>query len=238
MSRIVEIWKNIIYNNIDTGYLISDGGRVKNNKTGRILKPSIDGSGYQQVNLHFNGMNKQFKVHILVAQAFIPNPENKPTVNHKLTGMENKKNNDVDNLEWATHSEQIKHAYDNGAHTRECPTRKVTDEQVKDIVRYIYKGKTNKEISKLVNIPHYTVSAIRRNKTNLYQFDKVINLQKTYSNKIIHSICKLMAKGYRNIDIYNEVIEKYNIDMSLIEHLRAGDIHKDILKQYNLYYKD
>ena len=70
-------------------------GRVKN-KHGRILKPEIR-RGYYSVDLMKNGKRYKFRVHRLVAEAFIPNPDNLPQVNHK---DEDKVNNEASNLEW------------------------------------------------------------------------------------------------------------------------------------------
>lgn len=91
-----EIWKKV---SIDERYSISNYGRVRNDKTGYILKTSDDGKGYRRISLYKNGKNKQTFVHRLVAQAFIPNPDNLPFINHK---DENPANNFVDNLEWCT----------------------------------------------------------------------------------------------------------------------------------------
>lgn len=89
---------------------IRKNGRIDNRK-GKILKPGIDKYGYEKVILT-NGrkIRKTYTVHRLVALAFIPNPDNKPTVNH-IDG--NKRNNNVDNLEWATWKEQKIHAWKN-----------------------------------------------------------------------------------------------------------------------------
>ena len=80
-------------------YEVSDQGRVRSMKFGkeRILKPGKIQNGYLKVNLWKNGEMKQCKVHRLVAQTFIPNPQNLTEVNHK---DENKTNNSVQNLEW------------------------------------------------------------------------------------------------------------------------------------------
>lgn len=67
--------------------------------------------GYSVVNLAKEGKTKQHRVHILVAEAFIPNPKNKPTVNHKFG---EKSNNHADFLEWATNQEQMEHASEHG----------------------------------------------------------------------------------------------------------------------------
>lgn len=94
-------------------YSVSSEGRVKNNQTNRVLKPTVDYSkGYSVVNLYDSNSRPSTKgVHTLVAKAFIPNPENKRLVNHKDT---NKTNNVVSNLEWATDSENMKHAFQHG----------------------------------------------------------------------------------------------------------------------------
>jgi len=92
-------------------YSVSNYGRIRNDKTGRILKPRKDLCGYLYVGLYKNGVRKMLKVHRLVANAFIPNPENKRTVNH-IDG--NKINNFVENLEWCTHKENTHHAMDTG----------------------------------------------------------------------------------------------------------------------------
>jgi hypothetical protein len=83
-------------------YSISNFGNVKNNKTGKIIKPQLDDKGYYKVGLHKNGGRKKFKVHRLVGIAFIPNPKNKPQIDH----IDNiKTNNNVNNLRWCTNSE-------------------------------------------------------------------------------------------------------------------------------------
>lgn len=101
-----EIWKLVAdYPN----YSVSNYGRVRNNKTGYILKPLEVGFGYVVVELCNKNGPKSKKIHRLVAEAFLPNPDKKPQVNH-IDG--NKKNNRLDNLEWVTASENMKHSYD------------------------------------------------------------------------------------------------------------------------------
>lgn len=90
-------------------YQVSSLGRVKSNK--RIKSLRTDKRGYLTVWLCKDSVQKNYKAHRLVALAFIPNPENKKTVNH-IDG--DKQNNCVENLEWATHSENIIHANKTG----------------------------------------------------------------------------------------------------------------------------
>ena len=89
-------------------YLITSQGRVLSLKYGKMreLKPRIDRDGYLDVLLYKNGKQYRISIHRLVAQAFIPKPENKSEVNHI---DEDKTNNHVSNLEWMTHKENINH---------------------------------------------------------------------------------------------------------------------------------
>lgn len=94
-------WKKIDRNN---NYSISRNGVVKNDNTNTIKKSHINKkSGYKIVDLWENNKAEKVPIHRLVAEAFIPNPENKPTVDH-IDG--NRLNNDIKNLRWATYSEQ------------------------------------------------------------------------------------------------------------------------------------
>lgn len=101
-------WKKI--NNYEN-YSVSNMGRVRNDRTRRVLKPGRDRHDYFFVGLHQDGTQKNFLVHRLVAVAFISNPLNLPDVNHKDL---NKVNNKVNNLEWCTHLENMQHARRNG----------------------------------------------------------------------------------------------------------------------------
>lgn len=126
-----EIWKPI--KGYETLYEVSNCGRVKRlNYTAfcnggnqyskfsckKKLKEKFlcfgdNGHGYQFIILYKNKISKNFYVHRLVAEAFIPNPNNLPEVNHKDG---NKQNNCVSNLEWCTNGENQKHAYKTGLH--------------------------------------------------------------------------------------------------------------------------
>lgn len=103
---IMETWKDIP--NFDGRYQINTKGDIRHkDRPNTYLKPAKDTKGYLRVALWNNHKNNTCKVHRLVALTFIPNPLNKPQVNHKNAI---KNDNRVENLEWVDNSENQKHA--------------------------------------------------------------------------------------------------------------------------------
>ena len=116
-----EIWKPV--KNYEGLYEVSNNGKVKalykrvdgikchREWKEHLLRLGVDPNGYYRCALSHNNQSSTKKVHRLVAEAFIPNPNNYPCVNH-IDG--NKQNNNVSNLEWCTHLQNMKHATENG----------------------------------------------------------------------------------------------------------------------------
>jgi hypothetical protein len=148
----METWKEI--EGFKGNYLVSDLGRVKSSyaiivrkdgtnhtRVSKILKPGIDNKGYSRVAMMHEGRLITKKVHRLVAAAFVPNPERKPQVNH-LSGV--KTDNRIENLEWVTNDENIKHAIDNGI----IKMSYSADERRRSVNKVIKRGSLN-GVSKL-----------------------------------------------------------------------------------------
>lgn len=140
------IWKDI--KGYEGRYMVSNHGEILSTKfngkgKSRILKQNDKGRGYLSVSLYKDKKVKPRTVHRIVAETFIPNPNNLPQINH-IDG--NKKNNNINNLEWCTAKENVQHAWKNGL-------VKMTEERRKRSIKHLEKYK---KISS-VEINQYTL---------------------------------------------------------------------------------
>lgn len=155
----------------DGKYLISDEGVVyttsRQGSAGGKLKLHLNNNGYLRADLRNGEEHKSKLVHRLVAQAFIPNPENKKCVNHKDG---NKRNNCVNNLEWVTHSENMKHAIKTnlchvpGLSGEQHPNRKLTRDQIEEIKTLFADGIVRSTIAKRYGVSKEQIYNITNNK--------------------------------------------------------------------------
>lgn len=139
-------------------YIITKEGQIINKHNNKIIKPQKNGKGYLRVSI---GKKLMF-VHRLVAQKYIPNPENKLQVNHKDG---NKLNNCVDNLEWVTNNENRNHAIKNGLHFcgEKCTCAKLTNEDVMFIRNNNSYNIT--QLSKMFNVARSTIRNVKTGKS-------------------------------------------------------------------------
>ena len=156
-----EVWKPIIGHE---NYEISNKGRVRSIHNGkkRIMKIQNHSHGYNVINLYEHELSRQFSryIHRLVGQAFIPNPLNKPQINHKDG---NKKNNNVSNLEWMTAKENCAHSSKNNLLPKgqNHYYSKLSNKDVKEIKKLIKKGVMGKDIAKKYNVSRSLISKIK-----------------------------------------------------------------------------
>ncbi|MBR0061802.1 MAG: HNH endonuclease [Selenomonadaceae bacterium] len=157
-----EQWKPVVG---FEGYQISNFGRVKSFKKGKtnILKPALNGK-YLSVSLSIGGEQKWQRIHLLVARAFIPNPLNKPEVNHD-DGR--KFNCHVSNLFWATQSENQRHAVKNGLAKSGIDRSQAKIKSESDII-YIRENTdklTQEQLAEKFGVKQNVISLIQQGKT-------------------------------------------------------------------------
>lgn len=169
-----EIWKDVVGH--EGFYQVSNLGQVKslprtvNNKfySGKVLSTkNSNPKQYEKTSLHDSGASRYYKVHQLVARAFIPNPDNKREVNH-IDG--NKHNNKVDNLEWVTSKENKEHNHKLGI-TRIGERHQnsiLNEDTVKQIKLMLKDGISQTVIARHFNLKTYMVNNIKRENTWKY----------------------------------------------------------------------
>ena len=157
-----ETFKSVV--GFEELFAISNYGNLWSKRSAKLLKQYIHKNGYYVCSTKIggrSGTDKCFKIHRLVAQAFIENPENKPTVNH-IDG--DKLNNSVENLEWSTHSEQMEHAFGTGLikcrKGENNPTSKITNAEAWAILEM--QKVTGLGASRLGKLLGYSTSTIGR----------------------------------------------------------------------------
>jgi hypothetical protein len=225
-------WAPIYINGEDTGYQVSN--------TGTILKPNNTiyyGYGYDRlkkyidVSLSYNGKILHSMMHRLVAEAFIPNPENKPEVNH-ING--NKHLNWYRNLEWNTRQENATHAKETGLMPfgEKVKTSKYKESDAHAVCKLAEAGKGADVIAKELNISKaFVIGIMFRNEWSHISKNYNMPKHKSFSDEeTIHKICKLLSEGKGPSDISNEL----NINRSLAETVRQGKAWRQISNQYNI----
>ena len=153
-----------------TGYAISKLGRVFSMRHSRTksynwieLKQRLDTKGYPTLGVFTNGKRKYYRIHTFIATAWIDNPEFKKYVNH-INGI--KTDNRVENLEWCTPSENIKHSYDRLGHTRlrgeKSPKSKLTNEKVIEIKSLLTQSVPFRKIAEIYGVHHSIIDGIHK----------------------------------------------------------------------------
>lgn len=155
-----EIFKPL--DNIDSKYYITSLGRVFSSHNKIFLKQRIHWKGYLYISLGTRKNRKSYRVHRLVAEYFLQNPENKPQVNHINS---NKSDNRVENLEWSTAKENMQHSYKNNRNKIEGEGHHLAKLKEDDVI-FIRKSNLKKSVlAKMFNITRSTLGSVVNGKT-------------------------------------------------------------------------
>lgn len=215
-----------------TGYKINENGEVfsyKGKKTrGHKMATVITNCGYVHVSLVYTkGKSKPFLMHRLVAQTFIPNPENKPQINH-IDG--NKENNHITNLEWCTSSENRQHAIQTGLHKavqgEDQWMAKLSNQDAIDAINMLLNGATNDDVASKFNLHARYVSLVRHKKRWAHLWESHFSgMTAQTSNKFVgkfaHIAEAIVHTAYTDTFRSNaDIGAEFGCDASMICHIR------------------
>lgn len=254
-----ERFKHIMYEGHETKFYITDMGHVYDECINEIPL-RYDSRGYVYVTLYqkfLDGLilNQRIHVHRLVAEAFIPNPYNLPTVNHLHVETDENGNSYAvkdDNryfmLEWSSYSENNQHAVDTGLRVPlRCEKHQnatLTNKQVIKVCERLQDGQTYEKIITdlhLENIPNIKRKLIMIKTGNAwkeiadnYTFSKIKRRESKYTEQDIHSICKLLESGRRD---YGNMLDELGLEnnrnaRSLLSQIKNRRKYTVISKNY------
>jgi AraC-like DNA-binding protein len=187
-------------------YAINKNGEVYSYFLNRLMKLKTSKTGYLVVHLRKQEEEKHPSVHRLVAEHFIDNPDNKPTVNH-IDG--NKKNNGVENLGWSTHKEQSKHALDQGLIIPRGNHIYSPEFKIKVKSYFLENNCSVTELARIFNISE-------RSAKRFTEFEGVKGLKLT--NEDVGNIIKLREQN----KTLKEIAEIFNCGISQVHRITKG----------------
>lgn len=204
--------KQLISDGTNYHYITKNGEVLSNYKNKwKQLKTGWSKDGYECIKLN----KKDYKIHRLVALAFIPNPNNLPQVNH-IDG--NKSNNCVENLEWCNNSYNQQHAWNTGLQQKRHPTNCKLSQKEADNVRLQYSiGMSTNELARIYNVSKTTIKDIINGK--YYNLNK--DIQKISRTKTARKLTFEEAEEIRYLykrykPSYNELAKCYEVNHKTI----------------------
>lgn len=213
-------------------YYVDADGNVYGPRKNK-LKLQKTSKGYLTVKVSVNRKITRKPAHRLVAMTFIPNPEDKPMVNH-ING--DKGDNRVVNLEWVTAKENSQHAKNVlGQGFGETHSQAVlTEEIVREICERLQDRQRNKDIAEALGVPRYTVKSIRIGASWRHiseEYEICNSRQKNVSDATVRWVCKCLQEGMST----KEILEKSRstpMSKSLIYKIKSGRVRKHITEQF------
>lgn len=217
---------------------VDEDGNTFSTRTGKPYKGCYDKDGYVRVSTRHLGKSVKCSVHRAVALAYLPNPENKPTVNHK-NGI--KDDNRLCNLEWATLSEQQLHAYQTGLKPNKvkgedshfCEYGEVI---AKEVCYLIQEGYRNKDILKLYPDMDVKLPSDIRNGRSWKHISCDYDLSKQRVNRMsmetIRWVCSKLEEGLHPTKI-KKLSNNPNLSVNTIRNIKDKVYYTNISKDYN-----
>ena len=193
--------------------------------------------GYKRVVIVVNGKKIHKRIHRLVAEAFIPNPNNLPVCHHKDN---DKTNNDVSNLEWTTFEENTMYAHNDGLYHigEDHPMNKYSEKQIHLVCKLLEENElTIPEIAKQTNTTHAVVTGILllgewqhvAKKYNISNYNKRANAPKI-PESIVIQICELLEKGVFRV---GQIASICNVSHHIVSDIKKHKTYLSISSKFN-----
>lgn len=216
-------------------YLVSKEGVIKNAVTGNTLSQKVNEHGYHTVSVFDNTSSKYktVKVHRLVAQTYVPNPDGKREVNHIDC---NKSNNSVVNLEWVTSQENKAHAYEHGLYDacigENHHNTNMSNDEVHLVCSLMEQGYRNKDICDQLSLEKHIVADIRSGRKWKHiskEYDIQVKRQNRKSTDKVVKVAMLLEQGFDKKFISQQTgVEIYDIN-----RIKRRSVFKDLTKDFN-----
>lgn len=234
--------QDIIFKSNDKYYPLATSrcGQVKNLETGNILKQPLGTHGYPTVSGRLEGHSyrKCLCVHRLVAEIWIPNPNNYPVVNHLDS---DRTNNHVSNIEWTTYAGNSQHAAANsrfvfnGVCGEDSNLATYSDEDIHAICKDLSEGMRNCDVARKYGISEMYIKALkgkrqRKDITELYTFTFK---KPKFTDETMHWVCKRLELKLPQGEILKQAEGVNNCNLALIKNLRRRKMYMHIVENYN-----
>lgn len=217
-----EVWMNIV--GFEGLYKVSNLGRIRSCRRGTIMIPHPLKDGYLRIRLRKSGKDFSFLIHRLVAIAFIPNPNNYQTVNHKDF---NTHNNCVENLEWCTQRYNNKYSRDAGHYhysekAREAAkrNRKISDELAVKIFEDYKKGAKQADLATKYGVTRAFVCRLVHGRCRTECTNQP--LEKDLKIKFSYNEILFMNKSFKNGASLKSIAERFNTSSTYVSSLVFG----------------
>jgi hypothetical protein len=211
-----EVWKQYR----DTQYSVANTGYVRNDTTGKILSGARTRQGYLRFNMWHKGTSTSVAIHRLIAEVFLGKPENENyVVNHKDG---NPSNNRLDNLEWVTIKDNVRHAYATGLAKsgEDSAAAKLTEAEVLQIIDCMRSGMTVSQTAKDFKISAAAVSNIWHGNTWKH-LKRELPSTKNYQGKLKAEdipVIRSMFDSHTNL----QIAKKFGVHPASIYNIRSG----------------